>query len=218
MATFAHTKAVFTDPAGRKRLKSKGDNTPPGSPAGGDAYLIGSSPTGAWASNADELTIYNEDASAWEFEGSPPDGFSVYVEDEDVEYTCISGSFSPRNAPTCTTAEATADTTTTSTTDTLTNSMTITPAAGTYAVWYTGSVDHGSNSESIWTAIYAAGSKVAASEREWTRGTSQGDVTNTFTSTAKVTVNGSQAIEGKWRTSAGTATMHERSLMIIKVN
>jgi len=33
-------------------------NTPPGSPTNGQVWVIGSSPTGAWASNADELVIY----------------------------------------------------------------------------------------------------------------------------------------------------------------
>lgn len=35
-----------------------GSNTPPGSPVDGDAYIIGASPTGAWAGRANAVAIY----------------------------------------------------------------------------------------------------------------------------------------------------------------
>lgn len=114
-------------------------------------------------------------------------------------------------------AEATGDITTTSATDVLVTTMTITPASGTYLVWFTGSVDHSANNGSIELSIYSAGSQVAASERSFARGAGQGNVTVSFACSAKVTVNGSQAIEGQWRTPAATATMHERTLKILKV-
>jgi hypothetical protein len=119
--------------------------------------------------------------------------------------------------PTSDIATATGDTTTTSASDVLVNSMTITPASGNYLVWFTGSVDHSQNAASIDLSIYAGGTKDADSERSFTRGAAQANVTTPFTCVGKVTVNGSQAIEGRWRTSEATATMHERNIAILKV-
>jgi len=114
--------------------------------------------------------------------------------------------------------EATADTTTTSATDTAVNSMTTTPVAGTYKVTFVGSVDHASNNASIFMSIFGGGAKVTGSERRFKRGAGQGDVTVPFTCRAKITVDGTQAIDGCWRTDGGTATMHERQISIERVD
>jgi hypothetical protein len=119
--------------------------------------------------------------------------------------------------PAATEATATADTTTTSATDVLVNAMTLTPAAGTYTVFFTGSVDHSANNGDIDTSVYSGGVQVASSERTFGRGAGQGNVTSSFCCVAIVTVNGAQAIEGQWRTSGATATMHERALTISEV-
>lgn len=42
-----------------------GDNAPPGSPAEGDVYVVGGSPTGLWAGRANVLAIYY--GAAWRF-------------------------------------------------------------------------------------------------------------------------------------------------------
>ena len=123
--------------------------------------------------------------------------------------------------PACTVIEETADETEISATDVQvggTTPMTVTPAAGTYLVSFEGSVSHSSSNADMHMSIYSAGSQVAASEREAKRGAGQGDVTIPFKCSAKVTVNGSQAIEGMWRTSTSTATMYERQLTILKVS
>ena len=114
-------------------------------------------------------------------------------------------------------ATATGDTTTTSAVDVLVNAMTLTPAAGTYMVWFTGSVDHSSTDDAMEMSVYAGGVQDATSERRVQRGAGQGNVTVPFTCMAKVAVNGAEAIEGQWRTTAATATMHERTLAIMKV-
>ena len=44
---------------------SVGDNTPPGSPANGARYIVGTAPTGAWAGQANKLARYLD--SAWQF-------------------------------------------------------------------------------------------------------------------------------------------------------
>lgn len=50
-------------------------NTPPSSPSDGDAYIIGTSPTGAWSGNARKIAIY--EGSAWVIY-SPQPGWQVY--------------------------------------------------------------------------------------------------------------------------------------------
>jgi len=58
-------------------------NPPPGSPTVGDAYLIDTAPTGAWASNAKYLTVYT--ARGWVFI-APLIGMQVFVEDVERYY------------------------------------------------------------------------------------------------------------------------------------
>lgn len=52
-----------------------GTNTPPGSPASGETHVVGTSPTGAFATHANELAVY--DGVAWTFL-SPYDGLLVW--------------------------------------------------------------------------------------------------------------------------------------------
>ena len=58
-------------------------NTPPSTPAAGDRVIVGPAPSGAFASNADDLGYYN--GAQWVFV-SPVIGQSVYVRDEDAFY------------------------------------------------------------------------------------------------------------------------------------
>ncbi|WLT32832.1 DUF2793 domain-containing protein [Geothrix sp. PMB-07] len=48
-------------------MKGVGTNAPPGSPADGDAYVIGTSPTAAWAGQGNKIARWSSIASAWEF-------------------------------------------------------------------------------------------------------------------------------------------------------
>lgn len=50
-------------------------NTPPGSPSTGDAYVVGTSPTGAWVGFNNQVTIW--DGTAWQFSGTAKTGWSV---------------------------------------------------------------------------------------------------------------------------------------------
>jgi hypothetical protein len=108
--------------------------------------------------------------------------------------------------------EGTGNITTTSTTDVATN-VTRTPPAGTYLTYFSGSVENSGSNESVFTSIWAAGSQVTASERE-TFNNRANDASG-FCSEARVTVNGSQAIEGRWRVSGNTGTMHGRTMILI---
>lgn len=50
-------------------------NAPPGSPAEGDRYLVGSTPTGAWSGHAQEVAYYS---GGWQFL-EPMNGWRAYV-------------------------------------------------------------------------------------------------------------------------------------------
>jgi hypothetical protein len=64
-------------------VKDKDLNTPPGSPAKGDRYIVGPSPTGAWAGHTAQIAYY--DGSAWAFV-TLAEGLACWVEDENKVY------------------------------------------------------------------------------------------------------------------------------------
>jgi hypothetical protein len=104
--------------------------------------------------------------------------------------------------------------TTTSATDVLMTGMTLTPPAGTYLVWFTG--DYISSSATTMVAdIWVGGAVVLASERPSVA--SAATQKYCFAAQATVTVNGSQAIEGRWRRTAGTMTNTRRTLSYLRV-
>jgi hypothetical protein len=73
------------DPLVQAMVKDKDLATPPGSPANGDAYIVATSPTGAWAGQAGKIAVWTTDlaVSAWEFY-APHDGFLLWVDDESL--------------------------------------------------------------------------------------------------------------------------------------
>lgn len=123
---------------------------------------------------------------------------------------------------TATKVSATADATTTSTTDVLITSMTITPVSGTYEVKFSTTVESNSNNANIFVSLYAGGSQTSGTEMSATPQI-QGGLTPSLnmrlpiSTVTQVAVNGSQAIEARWRITAGTATSHSRTLSIIRV-
>lgn len=112
-------------------------------------------------------------------------------------------------------ATATTTITTTSTTDILATSMSITPESGTYLVIFSGSASNSSNNQSIFPSVYVDGVQVAASERRVFRLAANDGAP--FACVTQATVNGAQAIEGRWRVSAGTGSMYQRTLVLVKV-
>lgn len=117
-------------------------------------------------------------------------------------------------------ATATADTTTTSTTDVLISSMTLTPVAGVYLAFFSTTVDHSNQNVAVVCSLYVGGVLDADTVRgPIPRTNAVGAITMspTVAAQARVTVNGSQAIEARWKTSAGTATAHQRTLNILRV-
>jgi hypothetical protein len=116
-------------------------------------------------------------------------------------------------------ATANGDITTTSATYVLATGMTLTPPAGTYLVRFTGSAEPGNTNTAAEMSIFVDGVQDTGSERHVERGGSQdpGGPAG-FVCEAKVTVNGSQAIEGRWLSGGGTATLHAgRTLAIHEV-
>lgn len=118
-------------------------------------------------------------------------------------------------------AAASADTTTTSTTDVLMNAMTLTPVAGTYLAFFSTYVDHSAQSVAVSVSIYVGGVQDAESVRAPVprfNALGANSLSPCVATNALVTVNGSQAIEARWKTASGTATAHQRTLNIIRVS
>lgn len=117
---------------------------------------------------------------------------------------------------------ATSGTTTTSATDVLIASMTLTPVAGTYYVSFHTSFTHSANNATITYTLYSGGSAITGTAMI-AEPTIQGGLTPTlpFSQPGSIsgfaTVNGSQAIEARWKTSGATATAGARILNIVRV-
>lgn len=112
--------------------------------------------------------------------------------------------------------EGTVTETTGSSSYVLCDSMTTTPASGTYEVVFSGSLSNSATS-TTYTCIYGGGVVVSASIRRLDVYSQNQGKAMGFCCLARITVNGSQAIEGRWKVSAGTASIYERQLMIFKV-
>jgi len=104
---------------------------------------------------------------------------------------------------------------TTSTTDVLITSFTITPQAGTYAVWYNAKSYLTTTPKAHWWTIYKAGVAIADSERQQdTAHSNQSMMDSTMTI---LQVDGSQTVDVRVRTQNGTLTINQRSLLLIRL-
>lgn len=91
-----HNDALNMLIALQKGAIDKDLNTPPGSPTNGDVYIVGPSPTGAWAGKANKIAIYT--TNAWTFVpgndssgtniaiGARHEGMKIWVQDENTLY------------------------------------------------------------------------------------------------------------------------------------
>lgn len=122
----------------------------------------------------------------------------------------------PASSPASSEVVGTSTITTSGTTAVLMTGMTTTPGAGTYLVWFSGDCSHNTNGSTTWMSIYSAGVLVTASERPSPRVNAAQQ--NSWCCVARVTVTAGQAIEGRWRTTAATATNTRRSLVLVKVS
>ncbi|MBP9702465.1 peptidoglycan DD-metalloendopeptidase family protein [Candidatus Woesebacteria bacterium] len=117
-------------------------------------------------------------------------------------------------------ATATGNTTTTSATDTQLDSMTLTPGAGDYMVYFSGSLGTGTTEAHIYSSIYVNGSQVTHSERDLFVEASYATPSNFVGMSTHAYVSGvgaGQVIEVMWRTTAGTASSRDRTLVVQKV-
>ncbi len=122
-------------------------------------------------------------------------------------------------ALTNTIAEADSNITTTSATPVLATGMTLTPAAGTYLCLFQGSVYQDTTGAGLYVemSLYAGGGQLTHSRH---RAADAPTFDQAFTCVGIATVNGSQAIEGRWRRTAGSGTAYmrgPRSLIVIRV-
>ena len=115
---------------------------------------------------------------------------------------------------------ATSSTTTTSTSDTALNSMSVTPGPGNYLVFF-GTSMGSATASTITSSIYVNGSQVASSIRSLyiessyaTSDTYWGMMSQTYVSN----VTAGQTIEVDWKTTAGTATALQRTLVVQRVS
>lgn len=74
---------------------SRTTSAPPASPTEGVLYVVGASPTGAWAGQASKVAQYL--SGAWLFR-TPSEGYHVWVQDEGARYTYISGAWTASGA------------------------------------------------------------------------------------------------------------------------
>lgn len=91
-----HNEALLLLQAMTNGVIDRGVNTPAVGPTIGDAYIIGSAPTGAWAGRANCVTIWS--GTAWDFipgetsagtpitMGSRQEGIRIWVRDENTLY------------------------------------------------------------------------------------------------------------------------------------
>ena len=114
---------------------------------------------------------------------------------------------------------ATVDDTTTSISDVLAGGMTITPGAGDYLVWFSGSVEGSSGDSRQHVSLYVNGAQFPHTDRQiWTGGSIPDTSFPVATHAYVPGVLAGQAIDVRWRTTAGTATMHERTLVVEKLS
>lgn len=107
---------------------------------------------------------------------------------------------------------------TTSGTHVLAASMTITPAAGTYLVTFSATAGQTGANDRVYIQVFAGGAAQGV-EMEVRQGITffGGAGRYGIVAQAKVTVNGAQAIEGRFRQVGGIGTLYSRSLSIVEV-
>lgn len=105
--------------------------------------------------------------------------------------------------------------TTASTTDVVITGFTITPTAGTYGVWFSASALQTTSPIVLNWTIYKAGVAVADSARS--QQTSRSNQVLQQSTQSIINVDGSQALDVRVSTAAGSLTINARSLLLIRL-
>lgn len=123
--------------------------------------------------------------------------------------------------PNATEASATATATSATGADALMTGMTLTPLAGRYLVWFSSDLNSAAAGDVVSVSIYVGGVQNVPSLRKimpFAGGTlTSGSQRVGVSTNCLVTVNGAQAIEIRWSTSAGAPTASSRTLDILQV-
>lgn len=105
---------------------------------------------------------------------------------------------------------------TSSTTDVVITGFTLTPQAGTYAVWYNASVLHTTTPIGHFWSLYRAGVQIADSLRQ--QDTAHSNQVMVDSTMAVVSFNGTQTIDVRVRRgTSGTLTVNARSLILVRL-
>lgn len=114
---------------------------------------------------------------------------------------------------------STVTTSTTSTTYVVVNSMTTTPIAGDYIVLFSSSGNGNTQNQQMEYVIFVDGVEITRSHKfqNYAISNAMNNMRNVFYTQARVTVNGAQTIDVRYRTDTGSFTMYERNLILIEV-
>jgi hypothetical protein len=100
-------------------------------------------------------------------------------------------------------------------TDTLVTGMTVTPQAGTYAVWYDGEATGSGSGQQLDVTVYKGGSAITDSKRS---GLSTSGTHIFSTTTLAITqFNGTQACEIRVNPNGNSFTINQRSMLLIRL-
>jgi hypothetical protein len=87
----AHNQNLLVKYVLDKGVLDRDEDTPPGSPTDGDAYVVAATATGAWVGHEDHIAYWFDEIGVWKFI-SPDEGLHVYLADEDVQIKHLGGS------------------------------------------------------------------------------------------------------------------------------
>lgn len=106
--------------------------------------------------------------------------------------------------------------TTSSTTDVVITGFTVTPVAGTYAIWYNASIFYTTTPIAHYWSVYGGGSQITDSARQ--QDTAHSNQTMVDTTMTTFLANGSQAIDVRVRRgTSGALTVNARTLILIRL-
>ena len=103
---------------------------------------------------------------------------------------------------------------TTSPVDRVAGGMSLTPEVGTYDVLFTANVTTGHPNQQATLSIWFNGTLISSSQAAVPRNPNSTAAT-TAQARVVVTANGSQVVEGRWRTSSGVVVMGSRTLKLL---